>query len=750
MNLNPVSEAAWIAGAMLLFVAAVAAVTWLSRGRKRRTGQEQLDQAVASNLHIPQSLYPVINPDICIGSFSCLNACPEGDILGIVDERPLLVMPSHCIGHGKCAAECPVDAIRLVMGTSERGVDLPEVDEFFESSRPGVHVVGELGGMGLIKNAMTQGVQASKHLSTQLSRKRMAKAVDVAIVGSGPAGLATALGLQAGGLTFRILEQATFGGTIAQYPRQKVVMTETLELPIVGRFGKKTISKEELLDSWFKIARTAKLKVEEGVKVTGIEGRDDRFAVQTSKGPVYARKVVLATGRRGSPRKIGAPGEELSKVAYRLIDPEQYADCSVLVVGGGDSALEAAIQLANESSAIVTLSYRGAGFGKSRQANRDKIDALSKQCRVQVLLESEVKAILPETVELTVAGKPQTIDNDYVLACIGGELPLEFLKSCEVRLKRYAGTALGESSDGAPTAARASSARKEKERKHRRFSLALFVIGAAVIAGLWFFGESYYVLPRAARLKSPLHALLKPSGPWGHGVGIAATAVMMLNYVYALRKRWRGLKGLGDIRYWLSFHVFVGSLSPLVIAFHAAFQSNNGIASATAASMVVLVSTGLIGRFLVALVPQREGRILDLAELEQQARALKGQVMSLLASAREAMNLDAILEPVILGGSSGNLAGLAMALPRQMIGFPLRLRRIRRHFPDAHRYEDFARSVTTLGRLRIQVSFYGALRRYLSIWRVLHVGLSLFMVLLIVVHVGVSLYMGFIPHLHAH
>jgi NAD-dependent dihydropyrimidine dehydrogenase PreA subunit len=234
MRLGLASDAALMAGAMLLFIAAVAVATWLSRGRKRRTGKEQLDQAVASNLHIPQSLYPVINPDICIGSFSCLNACPEGDILGIVDERPLLVMPSHCIGHGKCAAECPVDAIRLVMGTSERGVDLPEVDEFFESSRPGVHVVGELGGMGLIKNAMTQGVQASKHLSKQLSRKRMAKAVDVAIVGSGPAGLATALGLQEGGLTFRILEQATFGGTVAQYPRQKVVMTETLELPVCG------------------------------------------------------------------------------------------------------------------------------------------------------------------------------------------------------------------------------------------------------------------------------------------------------------------------------------------------------------------------------------------------------------------------------------------------------------------------------------------------------------------------------------
>jgi cytochrome c oxidase subunit 1 len=195
----------------------------------RHVGKEHLEQAVATNTHIPPSLYPLINPDICIGSFSCLNVCPEGDILGIVDERPLLVSPSHCIGHGKCAVECPVDAIRLVMGTSERGVDLPEVDEFFESSRPGVHVVGELGGMGLIKNALTQGVQLSKHLSSQMTHKPMRGAVDVAIVGAGPAGIATALGLQASGLTFRMLDQETFGGTVAQYPRQKVVMTETVD-----------------------------------------------------------------------------------------------------------------------------------------------------------------------------------------------------------------------------------------------------------------------------------------------------------------------------------------------------------------------------------------------------------------------------------------------------------------------------------------------------------------------------------------
>jgi thioredoxin reductase/NAD-dependent dihydropyrimidine dehydrogenase PreA subunit len=746
------TEAVSVALAMLVFVFGVALVTGLRRRHKRHVGKEQLEHAVSSNLHIPQSLYPLINPDICIGSFSCLNACPEGDILGIVESRPLLVMPSHCIGHGKCAAECPTEAIRLVIGTSERGVDLPEVDEFFESSRPGVHVVGELGGMGLIRNAMTQGVQLGRRLSSTLERKTMAKAVDVAIVGSGPAGIATALALREGGVTFRMLEQQTFGGTVAQYPRQKVVMTETLELPLVGRFGKKTISKETLMEKWFQMARTANLKIEEGVKVTGIEGRDERFAVQTNKGPVYARKVVLATGRRGTPRKLGVPGEELPKVAYRLIDPEQYTDCSVLVVGGGDSALEAAIQLANESGAAVSLSYRGSGFGKCRQANRQQIDELVKKGRVQLFLESEVKAIHPETVEMTVAKKPFTLENDYVLACLGGELPLEFLKNCDVRLKRFHGESLRKDSQAGagPAVARAGSARRDRERKHNIFVTTLFLIALAVIAGLWFFGEAYYVLPKAARLKSPLHPFFKPSGRWGHGVGIVATAVMMLNYVYAMRKRWRGLKGVGDIRYWLDFHVFVGSLSPLVIAFHAAFQSNNVVATSTAASMAVLVSTGLIGRFLVSLVPQREGKLIDLAELENQVRGLKGQLMALLAGARESMSLDSLLEPALVGVGSGNPFALAVAFPRQMIGINMRLRQVKDHFPSTQQYEDFARSATRLGRLGIQVSFYATLRRYLAVWRVLHVGVSLFMVVMIVAHIALSLYVGYAPRLAPH
>ncbi|HET9751943.1 MAG TPA: 4Fe-4S dicluster domain-containing protein, partial [Myxococcales bacterium] len=140
----------------------VAARQMVVRSRKQRSSAEELERG---GERLPPTLHPSIDPDICIGSLACLKSCPEGDILGMVDGAARLIKADHCIGHGRCAAECPVGAITLVFGTSQRGLDLPMVDEFFESSRPGVHIVGELGGMGLIKNAIIQGIQVGERLA---------------------------------------------------------------------------------------------------------------------------------------------------------------------------------------------------------------------------------------------------------------------------------------------------------------------------------------------------------------------------------------------------------------------------------------------------------------------------------------------------------------------------------------------------------------------------------------------------------
>jgi thioredoxin reductase/NAD-dependent dihydropyrimidine dehydrogenase PreA subunit len=717
----------------------------LLRHRRQVRDTAAWQTTVEKGLHIPASLHPVIDPDLCIGSLSCLKACPEGDILGVVNGAAKLINPTRCIGHGRCALECPVGAIRLVFGTSERGVDLPEVDEFFESSRRGVHVVGELGGMGLIRNATLQGLQVSERLGQVLTRMQQPGAVDVAIVGSGPAGLATALGCRAAGLSFRVLEQGTLGGTVANYPRQKLVMTEALQLPGVGKIGKREISKEELLETWHRAIAKAQIQVEEGTQVTGIQGQDGAFTVETNKDPVQARKVVLATGRRGTPRKLGAPGEHLPKVSYRLIDPEQYEGCKVLVVGGGDAALEAAIQLAEETDAEVTLSYRGAEFGKCREANRSKVLALAEQAHLRLLLKSQVVEIQPQHVRLDVDGKPGRLTNDYVIVCAGGELPLEFLKKVGVGLKRYHGTAPGEApaQAGQPRVSRGSARDLAEEKKARRLAFMLFTLGALIIASLAVVGWEYYLLPRAERRTSPLHELLRPAGLWGHGVGIVATLFMLSNFLYAIRKRWSLLKGLSSIRRWLTFHQFVGFMSPLVIAFHAAFQSNNHLATATAASLGVVVLTGIIGRFVYGLVPTQDGRVVEYMSIVSHFERLKNRIEPMLNKVSHPDAVSRVLSLATAPAPKVWLPVLFLRMPFEALRTRLRIAQVRRVFPSRKDYQEFREGFFRLLALRTQVGFYQSLKRLLSGWRVFHAVLACFLVVMIAVHIGISLYLGY-------
>ncbi len=729
-----------VASGVVLAIAVIAAAMIRAQSRREAKDEQSLADAVARNLHIPVSLHPVIDPKICIGCFACLNACPEGEILGIVDGKARLITASNCIGHGKCAVECPTDAIKLVFGTSERGVDLPEVDEFFESSRPGVHVVGELGGMGLIRNAITQGLQVAEHFGSLRSTSRRG-VTDVAIVGAGPAGLATALGCRAAGLSLRVLEQGALGGTIAHYPRQKVVMTEPVQMPIYGKFGKRLISKEDLLSTWRKAVAKAQLSIEEGVKVEGLEGSDNGFILRTNRGGVRARKVVLATGRRGSPRKLGVPGEELSKVSYGLLDPQQYEGCRVLVVGGGDSALEAAGQLAEQSDAEVTLSYRGEAFGKCREANRQRINELVRSGRIRAWMSSQVKEIRAKEVVLAMAGATRRLRNDYVLVLVGGELPLEMLRGMQIALQRHHGTAPGETQS--PAAAKRGSARALEERKNRRLAWTLFILGAIIVTSLTVVGWDYYRLPALERLRSPLHQALKPAGPWGHGIGIGATAVMLSNFLYALRKRWSLLKGAAPLRRWLTFHMFVGFLSPVVIAFHAAFQSNNILATGTAASLAIVVGTGVLGRFIYGLVPTQDGHAVALADLAGRLERLKATLRPMLARLPKAARAIESLDDDTAGHRPSGLLRLFWKMPWAALRRRRTLRRIRRLFPDPDQYQEFEEAYLTLSRLRTQVDFYRSLRRLLSGWRVFHVLLAILLVLMIAGHISVSLYLGY-------
>ncbi len=735
-----------LAGLLLAALAVLGAIAYARRRRQRElAGKTALQQSVAQGQHIPATLHPVIDPDLCIGSLSCLTACPEGDILGVVDGRAALINASACIGHGKCALECPVDAIKLVFGTAERGVELPEVDEFFESSRKGVYVVGELGGMGLIKNALIQGTQCGVQLGKTLS-PRGGHGTDVAIVGAGPAGLATALACKQAGLSFRLLEQGQVGGMVAHYPRQKVVMTERVELPLVGRFGKALISKEEMLAAWDRIIRTQALRIEQGVKVTGVEGEEGAFQVLTSAGPVAARRVVLAVGRMGTPRKLGVPGEDLPKVAYRLIDPEQYEGARVLVVGGGDSALEAAISLCERSDAKVTLSYRKADFGKCREANKRRFAELVKKRHAVAAMSTEVMEVRPDKVILQTPKGPRQLANDFVIACLGGELPTEFLKAVGVSMRRHHGTALGEPSQppiGDAKARRGSAKAQQEQARLWRLALSLALVGAVILAVLSLVGGKYYLLSPAERLQSPLHRFLRPAGPWGHGVGIVATFFMLSNFLYALRKRWSALKGRGSIRGWLTFHQFVGFMSPLVICFHAAFQSRNALASATAGSVAVVVLTGLLGRYFYELMPTTDGRLTGLDDLRATWERLKERIDPLVEGVTDPMGARMLLATAAAPLGEASFTALLTRFPLEARRTRRQVARMRRLFPDGGHYEEFAQTLQRLVRVRAQVTFYVRLRRLMALWRVVHVAVAIALVVMIAAHVAVSLYLGY-------
>jgi dihydropyrimidine dehydrogenase (NAD+) subunit PreT len=713
---------------------------YIRRGRRQRHDSEVFQQKVEKKQHLARSLHPVIDPDICIGSLSCLKACPEGDILGIIDDAARLIHADHCIGHGRCAAECPVNAIRLVFGSAERGVDLPEVDQFFESSRPGVHVVGELGGMGLIKNAVTQGLQAADRLA-----EVTAQGGTVVVVGAGPAGLATSRALKAHGIPHRLLEQGSVGGTVFHYPRRKVAMTEPVVLPLVGKFGKALITKEELLAGWEKIIAKAGLKVEQGVKMTGLDGVDGRFTVLTSAGPISAAKVVLAIGRRGTPRKLGVPGEEQEKVVYGLTDPEQYQGTRVLVVGGGDSAVEAACQLATESNAQVAISYRNADFASCREANRARIAGLMAAGKIKGLLPSQVKEIGKDSVRLDAGGKAVRLPNDFVIVNIGGELPVEFLAKAGVSMRRFHGEAPGSrkpGSEGPATGKRPRASSEVSERRKLYALRALYTVaGVSVLGYLAWVGWDYYPLARLERKLSPLHKELRSAGLWGHGVGIAATAFMLSNFFYAVRKRARSLTGFGNIKGWLDFHVFVGLMSPLVIAFHAAFQMNNQLATGTYAALAVVVSTGVIGRYIYGLVPAHDGDAAgELEDLAGNFERLRAFAAPELAKTRGGM---ALLARVTAPVRSGSMLALFIRFPFEAAALRARLFTMKRRLEHPHVYPDLKSALVKLTRLRWQLRLYGSLKSLLRGWRLFHATLAVFLVLALTAHIGVALYLGY-------
>jgi thioredoxin reductase (NADPH) len=430
----------------LIIYAAPLLLIWLVYVRKRRaqhrTSVAVLDDSREAGLLDAPSLHPVIDTRTCIGCGSCVAACPEmpaHQVLGMVRRKAQLVSPTDCIGHGACAAACPVDAITLVFGSEKRGVDIPNVKPNFESNVPGIFIAGELGGMGLIRNAIEQGRQAMESIVASVQSKR-GDGVDVVIVGAGPSGIAASLSAKEHKLSCVTIEQDSLGGTVASFPRRKLVMTAPAMLPLIGKVKFTETTKEALLEFWEKVERETGLKINYGERLEAIGRQGDTFAVKTTKGNYVTRAVLLAIGRRGTPRKLGVPGEESSKVTYRLSDPAQYRGMHVLVVGGGDSAIESAVTIAEQPDTTVALSYRSASFTRAKRKNRQRLEEATASGRLNLLLESNVTRIDATEVELEQRGKQIRLQNDAIIVNAGGILPTPFLKGLGIEVETKYGS----------------------------------------------------------------------------------------------------------------------------------------------------------------------------------------------------------------------------------------------------------------------------------------------------------------------
>lgn len=420
------------AGVMLLYIK-------IKSGKSRQI-EHKIEKAKEDGMYEPVSLYPYIDPNICIGGAACVSACPEKDIIGIVNGKGVLINASNCVGHGACFHACPVEAISLKIGTEKRGVDLPHINQNFETNVQNIYIAGELGGMGLIKNSVEQGMQAVQNLSRNLTT--LAEVTyDLIIIGAGPAGISASLEAKKQKIRCLTLEQDSLGGTVFNFPRAKIVMTSPMDLPLHGSVKLFETSKSALLDLWHEVIYKNNITIQENTKVQEIKSLGTHFVVETESGESFStQKVLLAIGRRGTPRKLQVPGEEKEKVAYRLLEPELIYNKHILIVGGGDSAIENAMLLAAENT--VTLSYRSAQFNRLKPKNTERIQKAIEQKSIRMEFNSQVRLINDFDVILENEQGKISLPNDLVYIFAGGELPTQFLQKSGIEITKRFGYTL--------------------------------------------------------------------------------------------------------------------------------------------------------------------------------------------------------------------------------------------------------------------------------------------------------------------
>jgi thioredoxin reductase/Pyruvate/2-oxoacid:ferredoxin oxidoreductase delta subunit len=729
---------------LILLLAALAlafAATWQRQAelrRQRDAVRERAELSAASSGAAPLQL-PVVDLQKCMGCGTCVRECPEEGVLALVHGQAAVVNPTGCVGHARCVSECPVDAVTLTQGDLQQRDDVPVLDAELQAvGNDGLFLVGEITARSLIRVAAEQGVSAGRAIARRCAEPGPDGVLDAVVVGAGPGGIACALACREAGLDFALLDQEPFvGGAVAKYPRKKLVLTDRIDLPLHGRLPRREYEKEELVALWQDLGERHELPFVGGVAFDHVERQDDgTFVVHTDAGGYRARNVVIAVGRRGQPRRLGVPGEDQPHVAFGLLDAASYANAHCVVVGGGDSAVETAIALAEQPGNDVTLVYRQEAFFRLRSKNRKRLEQQVASGSLQTMLATDVQAIGADHVEVAQrqeAGGPVAVQvrADHVFVLAGGVPPFEQLKRSGVSFDAALHPEeAGPADDGA--------------RSSLLWAVGCGLLLAAATLAFVLWHADYYLQASGLRAAHPKHAFLRPDHGLGLWFGLLASGAMLANLAYLLRRQQLWGVRFGRLSTWMNVHVATGVIAVLLVMLHGSMAPRTTPGGYAFWGLVVLLLTGAIGRWFYAWLPRSaNGRERRLDELRQDLHERKRRrADDPFAAAARAETL-ALIERRQWHGS---WFGRALAL----VGLQWDLWRTRRRIRDLGREHgaDAASLARELHEARqahgtaVAVAHLEDLRALLGTWRWLHRWIALLTVLLVVVHAVIAIGRG--------
>ena len=735
----------WFVLTLVTVILSLALGGAIARQRDLRRMQQALrdrEQAVRMGSDRAQLQHPVVDLTRCLGCATCVASCPEDGVLELVHGQAMVVNGARCVGVSACERECPVGAITVTLGDLSQRDDVPALtDELEAVGSPGLFLAGEVTAHALIKTAVDQGAAVGQEVVRRLRSERSDRPEpvhDLLIVGAGPAGLACSMVAQQNGLRFATLDQAeSLGGTVAKYPRRKLVMSMPMDMPGVGRLKKQTYEKEELMELWDSIAAEHQLPIHGGQVFESVErAPEGHFVVHTKTDRFEARYVCLAMGRRGVPRKLGVPGEGSSKVAYHLIDAHSYQGRRVLVVGGGDSAVETALALAEQPGNQVTLSYRKEAFFRIRAKNEERMRAAMERGSVDVRFESQVRAIRPDQVELLqnspTGPSVELLPNDEVFVMIGGVAPLETLRSSGVSFdpsQHGVSEPIGERGSGLIPA----------------LTMALSAALVTLAFALWH--RDYYGAESWYRAAHPKHDLLGSSKGLGLWFGIGSCALIVCNLLYLLRRSPKVPLRIGSLQGWMTSHVATGIGALLLALLHGTMTPGDSVGGHAFLALLALLGTGAIGRYLYAYVPRAaNGRELELSEVKARLGRLSEEWDQGHRAFRETVR-QRVLPLIEASRWRGHFVTRVWALVRSR----MHLRRVLRELQaegqaqgvPTEAIEETLVLARAAHRSATMATHFEDLRALMGTWRYLHRWMAALMVALVVAHVVYALVYGF-------